>query len=237
MTRISLVTLFFLAVSSTSVHADLVGDEITGLFKIGSSSNLLDTNMATVAHPGEEFRGVAYDFGESGYVAVFVDISENELRIGFDSANMTVHSGINTNYKLMLGDLDFGPDLRIANLTLVGQEGTGLITGGGPESWDVSFTHDSISIEHITGWAMVPDRQAIAVYAIELEVDATPDCACPGDLNDDGMVNGGDIQSFIACYTAPDDNCDCADIDGTLGIESSDVCAFVDRLLAGMSCP
>lgn len=237
MTRITLVTLLFLAVSSTSVHAELVGDEITGLFKIGLSSNLLDTNIATVAHPGEEFRGVAYNFGETGHVEVFVDISENELRIGFDSANMTVHSAINTNYNLTLGDLDFGPDLRIASVTLVGQEGTGLITGGGPASWDVSFTRDSISIEHITGWAMVPDRQAIAVYAIEREVDTTPVCACPGDLNNDGMVNGGDIQSFIACYTAPDDTCDCADIDGSLGIESSDLAAFIDELLAGVSCP
>lgn len=51
------------------------------------------------------------------------------------------------------------------------------------------------------------------------------------------MVNGGDIQSFIACYTTPGDTCDCADIDGTLGIESSDLAAFVDELLAGVSCP
>ena len=67
-----------------------------------------------------------------------------------------------------------------------------------------------------------------------------PACAtCQGDLNGDSLVNGADVQSFIACYLAfptvlP--SCGCADLNGNHQVNSTDVGLFVNKLLAG-GCP
>ncbi|HVO32805.1 MAG TPA: dockerin type I domain-containing protein, partial [Elusimicrobiota bacterium] len=67
-----------------------------------------------------------------------------------------------------------------------------------------------------------------------------PACnTCGGDMNGDNLVNGADIQSFIACYLAfptvlP--SCGCADLSGNHQVTSTDLSLFVNKLLAG-GCP
>ena len=60
-------------------------------------------------------------------------------------------------------------------------------------------------------------------------------CYCPGDLNHDGLLNGGDIQQFVNCVLSSG-NCSCADVDLVGGITLDDAEAFVADLLAGMNC-
>lgn len=63
-----------------------------------------------------------------------------------------------------------------------------------------------------------------------------PPCACPGDMNSDGLKNGRDIQSFAACLVAGGD-CACADVDATPGLSFGDVLVFVSDLLNAVACP
>ncbi len=69
--------------------------------------------------------------------------------------------------------------------------------------------------------------------------DADPtwvSCNCPGDVSGDGMLDGGDIQRFVACFVATGINCDCADVNNIPGLDPGDVTAFVSDLLAGITC-
>lgn len=50
----------------------------------------------------------------------------------------------------------------------------------------------------------------------------------PGDMNEDAVVDGDDIQSFVSCTIGGGDGCDCANLD---------VAAFVNCLLDAGSCP
>lgn len=152
---------------ATKASAGIIGDHINGHFGPPMSPNHFYNSEAVVQDPGEEFRGVAFDFGTSGFVEAIADFSEGYFRLGFDTANMTVHSGINTNFRFVFDDLDFGPGLGIKELTFVGTEGGGLWTGGGPANWMVSHTNRSITLEHVAGWSMFPETQVVAVYAIE----------------------------------------------------------------------
>ena len=63
-------------------------------------------------------------------------------------------------------------------------------------------------------------------------------CDCVGDVNGDGIVNGGDIAGFIRCLLgspAIGDNCVCADINGD-GLDHNDVPLFVALLLSNFDC-
>ncbi len=63
-------------------------------------------------------------------------------------------------------------------------------------------------------------------------------CLCPADVNNDQMIDGADIQSFVACALGVGSNCGCADIAEPLGtIDASDVTAFVAELLSNSGCP
>lgn len=61
-------------------------------------------------------------------------------------------------------------------------------------------------------------------------------CACPGDTNADGELNGNDIAQFVSCFVG-DSNCSCADVDGVTGLTFADLDAFVIELLADSTCP
>ncbi len=67
-------------------------------------------------------------------------------------------------------------------------------------------------------------------------VGSSDGCACPGDMNGDGVKNGADIQAFVLCYLSGA-GCSCANVDGAAGVNDADVAAFVAELLAGGVCP
>ena len=64
----------------------------------------------------------------------------------------------------------------------------------------------------------------------------TPACACPGDMNIDGIKNGGDIQNFAACLVSGG-ACACADVDAVPGLSFDDLTVFVSDLLNDVPCP
>lgn len=62
-----------------------------------------------------------------------------------------------------------------------------------------------------------------------------PTCPCPGDMNSDGLKNGGDIQQFVNCLINGG-SCSCADLDGQNGPDLSDTGLFVTDLLNPTPC-
>jgi len=63
-----------------------------------------------------------------------------------------------------------------------------------------------------------------------------PACACPGDMNVDGLKDGRDIQNFAVCLVSGGD-CACADVDASPGLSFADVTEFVNDLLNSEPCP
>ena len=50
-------------------------------------------------------------------------------------------------------------------------------------------------------------------------------------MNQDGHINGNDIQLFVNCVLTGTGSCGCADFDGG-GVSTSDVLEFVTALLS-----
>ncbi len=83
--------------------------------------------------------------------------------------------------------------------------------------------------------ALYDDIDAITAWGESL----VPDCDCPGDMNNDGVLNGLDIQLFTDCLlgVAAAADCICADIDGDGINNMNDVLPFVTSLLNNVACP
>ena len=69
-------------------------------------------------------------------------------------------------------------------------------------------------------------------WAVSLEA-----CTCLSDVNQDGARDGADVQDFLNCLLATGTGCACADLDGSLTLDTGDVILFVDDLLLGDPCP
>lgn len=63
-----------------------------------------------------------------------------------------------------------------------------------------------------------------------------PVCSCLGDMDANGLHDGGDIQKFLDCVNSGG-ACSCADIDGVNGADFDDVELFVAELLDNGPCP
>lgn len=68
------------------------------------------------------------------------------------------------------------------------------------------------------------------------EDPCAPMCSCPGDLNDDGNLNGADVQQFVNCFFTPTGNCVCGDLDEDGLVDPPDIGLFVETLLTGATC-
>lgn len=69
-------------------------------------------------------------------------------------------------------------------------------------------------------------------------VPSVPSCACPGDVNGDSKVDGGDIANFTQMYIGAMSVGSCAQTAPPIsgGLNSDDVDEFVNLLLAGLGC-
>jgi hypothetical protein len=70
-------------------------------------------------------------------------------------------------------------------------------------------------------------------------VPTIPICACPGDVNGNGVLDGDDIGPFVAMYLGAQPLDPCADVALPLGgpLDASDLAAFVDLLVTAAACP
>lgn len=68
---------------------------------------------------------------------------------------------------------------------------------------------------------------------------AVPQCACDGDVDANSVVNAADIPDFVSMYMGLMSVDLCADLASPTGgpLDSADVDAFVDVVLAGPTCP
>lgn len=65
-----------------------------------------------------------------------------------------------------------------------------------------------------------------------------PQCACKGDMNGSGAVNGADINRFSQCVAAGPaigSGCACADMNGSGTLTTADVTPFVNHLISGVT--
>jgi len=113
--------------------------------------------------------------------------------------------------------------LDLANLPPSGSGVTNVLSALLDGDFDVFFQDDT-SVDYLF-----------------LSVDVCPcvPCQCPGDINEDGTINGLDIAGFVRCLIGqpqPGDNCDCADIDRDGDHDLQDVILFVNRLLNKVPC-
>jgi hypothetical protein len=73
------------------------------------------------------------------------------------------------------------------------------------------------------------------LMAICAPASAFPLCnSCPGDVNGNGKIDGGDAQAFVDCVlvgSTPTGSCPCADMDLNGTAELDDMSLFVDALL------
>ncbi len=101
------------------------------------------------------------------------------------------------------------------------------VSGGGGTSSGGQFS--------VAGTIGRPDAQTTPMSGGSFSVDggfwpgAANTCTVPGDMNQDGTIDGDDIQHFVNCLVVGG-ACGCADLDGG-GLGPSDVLALVNSLL------
>ena len=86
----------------------------------------------------------------------------------------------------------------------------------------------------MSGRSLVVITAALAVAAC-IGVGWTDTChaacpTCPGDVDGNGVRDGGDIQGFVDCLLGAGSNCECADMNGG-GVAMDDIDPFVQALL------
>ena len=116
---------------------------------------------------------------------------------------------------------------------------------------DGPFTIDAYTIDGGGGYSMgsafelegtIAQPDAGYLFGGEFELTggfwsaAVATCACPGDTNADGELNGNDIAQFVLCFVEGT-GCQCAELDGISGTTFADMDALVLELLSGASCP
>lgn len=76
-----------------------------------------------------------------------------------------------------------------------------------------------------------PDGQMVTSGSPILTI--VPSCTMPGDVNNDGSVNGDDIPGFLACMLGGSTiglNCGCGDFNASTTVTSADIAGFVAAL-------
>jgi hypothetical protein len=86
-----------------------------------------------------------------------------------------------------------------------------------------------------------PDPSATAMtggsFTLEGGFWTVPPCWCMSDLNNDGLLDGLDVQNFVDCMLSSGVNCACADMNQNGLLTATDVGTFVSGLLVGGECP
>jgi len=76
------------------------------------------------------------------------------------------------------------------------------------------------------------------VVSLPIPSPPTAICACPGDLNESGAVDGGDIRPFVDMYLGSTAVSNCADLaePHDASLNTADVAAFAETLMNGLPC-
>lgn len=147
---------------------------------------------------------------------------------------------IDDDARLVAGSaaIDSGNDTLVA-VDAADVDGDGDVDERLPVDLDgvARFADDAATAD--TGVADLPDYPLI-VDRGAYEFGASFVCAtCAGDLNGDGLLDGADVQGFVACALAGPEvgaGCACGDMDGSASVTFGDVSMLVDDLIVGTSC-
>lgn len=105
--------------------------------------------------------------------------------------------------------------------------------GGAMAECEIDLAENLFRLFGVTTDITMP---AYGPYGVMVTTSPQDSCACPGDMNGDGLLNGGDIQQFVNCFLQGGD-CGCADLDLVGGITLDDAAVFADDLISGATCP
>ncbi len=109
----------------------------------------------------------------------------------------------------------------------------------GPSSGPV-LLFDRSNLTQAVGELIFVSHRVIYRGGVDIHSDidwgrAPMECTCKGDMNADGLLNGGDIKLFVNCMLAPPIPlgcpCDCADMDGNGALNQFDIAPFVNQML------
>lgn len=115
------------------------------------------------------------------------------------------------------------------------------VNGGGVTVNSITFTNPTditlnltVSNAAATGLRTIsvtnPDGQSITSAPI---LNIIPSCILMGDLNEDTLVDGIDIDPFVQCLvngTSPGHNCACGDFNGSTAVDAGDIPGFLTAL-------
>lgn len=97
------------------------------------------------------------------------------------------------------------------------------------------MTGSSFPILPVGSPGLFDDIDGLTIWSDSLEL-----CHCRGDMNQNGILEGGDIQGFVDCLTGSASSsspCDCADMNGDGVLDAVfDVADFVSALLSKSPC-
>ena len=84
---------------------------------------------------------------------------------------------------------------------------------------------------HIDGTCDVTlQAECVGTWTSAAACDPDPCCHLMGDMNDDGTVNGLDIQGFVDCLLGGGTNCVCGDFNSDSMVDLGDLPAFLSAL-------
>jgi hypothetical protein len=102
----------------------------------------------------------------------------------------------------------------------------GLVAGSVPMSISSTNILSDADIFNIGG-----SNPVDAAYYDNFRVFNVMPCPLSGDMNNDGLRDGRDVQQFLGCVIAGGVSCECADMNNDGAITPTDVNAFVTALL------
>jgi len=152
-------------------------------------------------------------------------------------------SGTDGKVALVNNTTSIGSDCNAASIMdLVGYgsaancfEG-GFHAAGGSNSFSMHRLQDGCQDTNQNAPDFFPFAPAPRNTATALAPCPVGSCTCRGDVNGDTVVNGLDINSFVACLTAGG-SCTCADVNNDSASDPGDITPFINALLNGACAP
>ncbi len=191
---------------------------------INVSLNVDDHSNASFTTPADQ-NSLTIDFGSvpagSGIVTQPFTINNLTQTVGFtarldgDSIN-----GAGDTARLYTNFAPFTNLPAGSNVALVASFDTATV---GP--WSATWTI-ATSDENIAG--ATPGANLV----LTLTGVVVPTCSLLGDINQDTLVNGADVQGFLNCLLNVNaSNCGCADMNNSSSVTPADISAFATALL------
>ena len=214
--------------STSAPHNRLVVYSTTGILR--SQQDLFWTRDAFPGAPLQEFEAVAVDeankviyIGDEQAHGIFVLTPQLPLSISTTSPLPTGNSGLAYSQSISAtgGSTPYGFTLVSGSLPA----GLSLSAGGSLSGIPTSCGQFGFTVQVQDSSVPVQGESRAFVVSISSSLPA-------GDVSQDSIVNGEDVQRFIAAYLDPGSGLCGADMDANFLVDDNDIPLFVSALLS-----